>query len=150
MAKRIFVDADSCARPAKSFILRTAEHHRIAVFFVANRAVPAKTENPLFVMHVCGSTKDAADNFIVEKSEENDIAVTRDLILAQRLLEKNTAVLNDKGVVFTKENMQDFLNERELSLQMKALGVATGESWHSYGKKDISAFSKSLSALLGI
>lgn len=150
MAGTVFVDADSCAKPAKEFILRIAERHQIAVFFVANRNIPAQTSNPLFTMHICTAEKDAADRFIAESSDKNDIIVTRDLILAKRLLEKKAAVLNDKGIVFTEEKIYDCLKERELSLQMKALGVATGERWHSYGKKDFSAFTKSLLSLLGI
>ena len=53
-------------------------------------------------MHISEATADAADNYIVEHCGENDVAVTRDIPLASRLVEKGITVLNDRGVVYIR------------------------------------------------
>ena len=119
--------------------------------FVANRAVPlpATVEQAGWVrMEVCGFQKDAADDFIASSAEAGDVAVTRDLLLAKRLLAQGVAVINDKGFMFSEDTLPALLEERALSLQMKALGVATGGKRRTYGKKELASFTKGLDTLL--
>lgn len=147
----IFVDADSCASRARHAIARTAAKWHIQAVFVANRTIPlsAPIEQAGWVRaQVCGSQKDAADDFIASHAKAGDVAVTRDLLLAGRLLAQGVAVINDKGFVFSQEKLPALLEERALSLQMKGLGVATGGKRHTYGKDELAAFTKELNSLL--
>ena len=97
---------------------------------------------------VCGTQKDAADDFIASHAKAGDVAVTRDLLLAKRLLKQGVAVINDKGFVFSQEVLPALLEERQLGLQMKALGVATDGKRNTYGKKELASFNKELNTLL--
>ena len=56
--------------------------------------------------------------------------------MAQRIFNKKISVMNDKGTVFNKENLEYFIEERMLSIQMKSLGVSTGGKWKNYSRKD--------------
>lgn len=145
----IFVDADSCEKSARKFVLTAAVNKNINVIFAANKNIPFDFNSPLFKMQICSKDKNSADDFIVENSRPGDIVVTRDLILAERIFSKNIAVINDKGTVFNKENLAYLIEERQLSIQMKKLGVSTGGKWKNYSGRDFENFKKSLSALLG-
>ncbi len=144
----IFVDADSCEKNARKFILNLAAKKNIKVTFAANKNIPFSFNNPLFKMEICSKEKNSADDFIVENSKPGDIVVTRDLILAQRIFNKKISVMNDKGTVFNKENLEYLIEERKLSIQMKSFGISTGGKWKNYNGKDFEKFKRAFSALL--
>ena len=144
----IFVDADSCEKNARKFILNLAAKKNIKVTFAANKNIPFSFNNPLFKMEICSKEKNSADDFIVENSKPGDIVVTRDLILAQRIFNKKILVMNDKGTVFNKENLEYLIEERQLSIQMKSFGISTGGKWKNYNGKDFEKFKSAFSALL--
>ncbi|MBO4404943.1 MAG: DUF188 domain-containing protein [Treponema sp.] len=137
---RIFVDADSCPSSVRNVILNKAAEKSLEVIFAANRNIPFDFENPLFKMKICPSGKDSADSFIENESSQKDIIITRDILLAGRLLKKNKTVINDRGTRFTEKNISRFLEERELSLQMEALGLHKGKSRKVFGEKELSSF----------
>ena len=91
-------------------------------------------------MIVCEKEQNAADNYIFEHTSENDIVVTRDIPFAARLVEKNIAVMNDRGVLFSKDNIEDKLREREFSLNMSEIGLG-GNKGNYYGDKELKKFS---------
>lgn len=147
MITSIWIDADNCPSPAKKLILTKAALKKICVTLVANRPIPFE-ENSLFKMIVCEKGENAADNYIVENAENTALVITRDLPLAQRLLEKNISVMNDRGVIFTKENIIPMLKDRELAMQLATIGVNTGAKWKTYNSRDVEAFEKSLEKIL--
>ena len=113
-----------------------------------HKNIPFSFINPLFKMEICSKEKNSADDFIVENSKPGDIVVTRDLILAQRIFNKKILVMNDKGTVFNKENLEYLIEERQLSIQMKSFGISTGGKWKNYNGKDFEKFKSAFSALL--
>ena len=78
-------------------------------------------------MILAENTKDSADNIIFENITEKDIAITRDILLAERLVQKNIKTINDRGTYFSKENIkkkfQEFL---PLLIQMVTKMPLTG------------------------
>ena len=85
--------------------------------------------------------KDAADNYIVSSASEKDIVITRDILLAERLVAKNISVINDRGTAFTKDNIQDKIADRNFDLQLAQIGLG-GSKKNSYGEKEFSKFKK--------
>jgi len=139
---KVFVDADNCDKDSRKIILKACTRENVECNLVANKEIPIHTQNVKFKMTVCSAEKDSADNYIVENASGNDMAVTRDIILAKRLIEKNIFAMNDKGRLFTKDNIADLIEQRELSLQMKNLGISNGmNSWKSE-QKQTGEFSK--------
>ncbi|WP_187152294.1 DUF188 domain-containing protein, partial [Treponema endosymbiont of Eucomonympha sp.] len=61
----------------------------------------------LFTMIVTGKHESSADEYIVAHVTENDIAVTRDIQLAARLVEKRITVLNDRGIEYSSGTVAD-------------------------------------------
>lgn len=137
----IFVDADSCPRPVKNHILQYSKNHSIPLVFAANREIPVE-ENLLpseFIMKICDKTEGAADDFIVSSSKEGDVVITRDIPLADRLLQKKVTVMNDRGFLFTQDNIIDKLNERRFSLNLADLGLEPKKK-SFYSEKEFKKF----------
>ena len=69
---------------------------------------------------------DAADDWIVEQVEADDIVITADIPLAGRCLKKGAAVLGSTGKPFTEDMIGDALATRELLSELREAGTATG------------------------
>lgn len=140
MSCTIFVDADSCPSQAKNIVLRAGIRRNLNIVYVANRKIPFSMESPLFKMVVVENKEGAADDYIVENVTDKDLVITRDIPLAKRLIDKNVITINDRGTYFDRENVERMLRQRELSMQMAALGLHTGMSYSTYSNKDVQKF----------
>jgi len=137
---QIFIDADSCPRQAREMVLRFAARLKIKTVFVANRSIPGI---PKEAMELCPPGEGAADNRIVELAQKGDLVLSRDLPLAERLVEAGVLVLDDRGRVFTKENIRERRSMRDFVVGLAQNGLDT-ERTASYNKKDLNAFANSL------
>ena len=98
----IFVDADAC--PVKEEIVRVADRHELTVHFVSN----ARMRLPVGIdvrRVIVPEGPDAADDWIAENVTDTDIAITADIPLAARCLEKSAQALGPKGKPFTPDNI---------------------------------------------
>lgn len=138
----LWVDADSCPAPARDIIIRFSKRLSLECWFVANRVISIpKSEN--FHMIVTESEKDAADNYIFDNINDNDIAITRDIPFAARLVEKNIVIINDRGTLYNKDNISERLSLRNFNLSLFENGIES-EKTSVYGKKELNAFSNCL------
>src|SRR3546814_8207711 len=97
----IYVDADAC--PVREEILRVADRHGLVVHLVSNRGF--RTGDRPNVRNVMVSDRlDAADDWIAERIGPGDVAVTGDIPLAARCLEKGAKVLDTRGQPFTEHD----------------------------------------------
>ena len=87
----VWIDADSCPKLVREFVLKYAENKNLSVIFVANKEIPCSKTN--FKMIICPQEQDAADNYIVNNVQENDLVITRDIPLAARLVDKSITKL---------------------------------------------------------
>lgn len=107
------------------------------VFVAARRpALPAGIE---LVLVEAGP--DSADDRLLELAAPGDLAVTRDLPLAERLAEKGLVVLNDRGDVFTSGNVRERRSLRDRAAELRVAGVVPesprGRRW---GPKELKSF----------
>jgi len=143
---KILVDADSCPRPARDLVLRRALKLNIRIIFAANRLIP---DSEGAEMEICPTTDNSADDRIVELAEKGDFVVTRDVPLAKRLVEKNVSVIDDRGRVFTSNNINELLSLRNFSVGLADSGLGI-ERINNYGKKELKTFADSLDRFLTI
>ena len=134
----IWVDADSCPIPVKDIIFRFCKRLNLKLIFVANHQIPMP-KSELFKMIVCDATPDAADNYIVENALQNDIVITRDIPMASRLIEKNITTINDRGLLFTSENIREKLSLRNFNKELYDNGILS-EKTSTFSKKDVNNF----------
>jgi uncharacterized protein YaiI (UPF0178 family) len=133
---KIYVDADAC--PVKDEIYRVAERYDLDVTVVANSRMRVPYEKRIR-LKVVGDGFDAADDWIAEHVEGDDIVITADIPLAARCLEKGAAVIGSGGRPFTEDNIGDAMASRELLSELRETGEITGGP-PPFGKKDRSRF----------
>jgi uncharacterized protein len=136
----IFVDADAC--PVKAEVERVAERHGLVVHIVSNGGI-RPSANPLLRTVIVDGAADAADDWIAEHIQANDIAITADIPLASRCLKKGAAVLGPTGKPFTEESIGMALGMRDLHRHLRE---ATGTQTFNAGftKADRSRFLNAL------
>ncbi|MCL2244225.1 MAG: DUF188 domain-containing protein [Treponema sp.] len=155
---KILVDADSCPKAARELVIRRAAKLSLCVVFAANRPIPGvKRENSSLdyalsaaenvIMEICPVLDNSADDRIVELAESGDIAVTRDIPLAKRLIEKNVITLDDRGRVFTQNNINEFLSLRNFMTGLADNGLEIQRT-ANYGRKELKTFADSLDKIL--
>lgn len=134
----IWVDADSCPVRIREIICKAACRVNIEAVFVANRKIPLPQSHNIKTI-ITDNTEQSADLYIIENAACSDIVVTRDIPLAKVLVEKNITVINDRGVLFTYENINTLLSSRNFMYQLAMNGL-TPEKTSSFGKREIQKF----------
>ena len=132
----IFVDGDAC--PVKAEVEKVAARHGLAVTIVSNGGL-RPSANPMLRHVTVAEGADAADDWIVEHIAAGDIAITADIPLASRCLDKGAKVLGPTGKPFTQEGIGLALGMRELSRHLRE--VSGGQTFNAgFGKQDRSRF----------
>ena len=86
----IYVDADAC--PVKDEILKVSYRHQLNVYLVSNQWMRMEV-GPLVQKIVVSEGADEADNWIVDQIDQYGIAITADIPLAKRCLDKGASVI---------------------------------------------------------
>jgi uncharacterized protein YaiI (UPF0178 family) len=94
-------------------------------------------------LKVVGQGMDAADDWIVENVDADDIVITADIPLAARCVRKGAYVLGPTGKPFTDDNIGSALATRNLLSDLRELGEIKGGP-PPFGKKDRSRFLEGL------
>ncbi len=119
----IYLDADAC--PVKEEAYRVADRYQLNVFVIANQEIRIP-QNARTQLVVVADDPDAADDWIVEKAEANDIVVTADILLADRCIKKQVVVVGPKGIEFTEDSIGSVVATRELMKHLREVGVSRG------------------------
>jgi uncharacterized protein YaiI (UPF0178 family) len=143
---KILVDADSCPRLAREVVLRAAVRLRVKTVFAANRPIPG-IDGEFAVMELCPPGEGSADNRIVELAKPGDLAVSRDVPLAGRLLAAGVVVIDDRGRRYSPENIGELLSLRNFMVGLAENGLGP-ERAACYGKKELKKFADSLDLVL--
>ncbi|MDR0997497.1 MAG: DUF188 domain-containing protein [Treponema sp.] len=143
---KILVDADSCPRPARDLIIRAARRTGLTAIFAANRPIPGLRGDTV-IMELCPPGDGSADNRVVDLARQGDVVITRDIPLAQRLVEKDVTVMDDRGTVYSRENIRERLSLRNFMVGLANNGLDPERS-ASYGKQELKAMADSLDRLL--
>ncbi|HWY63535.1 MAG TPA: YaiI/YqxD family protein [Rhizomicrobium sp.] len=132
----VYVDGDAC--PVKAEIEKVASRHGLPVTIISNGGL-RPSANPLLRHVTVAEGADAADDWIVEHISAGDIAITADIPLAARCLDKGARVIGPNGKPFTQEGIGMALGMRDLSRHLRE--VSGGETRHAgFSKQDRSRF----------
>lgn len=151
----IWADGDSLQAELRRLLCRRANAEarsaalegrppRFRASFVAARMPPLDLGPGVEAETVEGGP-DMADDRIEERAEAGDLAVTRDLPLAERLAVKGLRVLNDRGDVFTADNARERRSLRDRAAELRSLGLAPESPRRSgWGPRELKAFADAL------
>lgn len=134
----IWVDADSCPVKIREIIAKAALRLSLVSFFVANHPIPFSS-NEFTQMVVVEEGEGVADDYIVTCAQPGDLAITRDIPLASRLLERGLTVLNDRGDLFSADTIRERLSVRDLMYELRSYGIQP-ERQTLLGAKEIQQF----------
>jgi uncharacterized protein len=144
---RILVDADAC--PVKEEIYRVAFRRDVPVTVVSNSRLRIP-DHPLVKREVVSDGFDAADDRIAELSGPGAVAITADILLADRCLKAGAAVLSPTGKPFTAASIGAAIATRAILADLRA-GVETGDRLGGpppFSKADRSRFLQALDETL--
>jgi len=136
----IYVDADAC--PVKDEVLRVGGRHGLDVYIVSNGGLRPSADPRVHTV-IVGNDPDAADDWIADKIGAGDIAVTNDIPLAARCIDKGARVLAPTGKPFTEESIGMAVAMRDLMTQLRDSGEITGGPG-GFTKRDRSRFLQAL------
>ncbi|MGA2547271.1 MAG: DUF188 domain-containing protein [Rectinemataceae bacterium] len=162
----IWADGDSLQAELRRLICRRANREakaavvagrpaRFRAVFVAARMPPLDLGPGVKAMDVSKQSEGSgeakinseglADDRMVASAEPGDLAVTRDMPLAERLAEKGLRVLNDRGEVFTADNARERRSLRDRAVELRALGLVPESPRRSgWGPRELKAFADAL------
>ena len=143
----IWVDADACPRPVKEVIYKASRRLSVPVTLVADRIMATPQGFPLVRSITVVQDLDAADDWIAEKVDANDVVITADIPLAARIVESGAIGIDPRGEEYTEGNVRERLSVRDFMHELREMGVQTG-GHSSYGPKDKQRFSNALDRIL--
>ncbi len=172
---RIYVDADSMTQQHRSIIVKRAIKEEAEAYFVADRnlkdiqdAISLDSErlrNPLreslskeelrkikskIKMIIVASGANSADDKIVEIAISPGLAITHDIPLSQRLIEKGITVIDDRGNTLDASNIAERMSIRDINRDFREMGIVSDKSKRfepSTINKFSSAFDKAINDL---
>jgi uncharacterized protein len=119
----IFIDADAC--PVKTEVFRVAGRYYLNVTLVANSWMRIPNDQRIR-LEVVKDGFDAADDWIDEHVQMDDIVVTGDILLASRCLKKGARVIGTTGKPFLENNIGDAVATRALLSELRSSGELKG------------------------
>jgi uncharacterized protein YaiI (UPF0178 family) len=132
----IYVDADGC--PVKEEVYRVAARYGLKVWVVANDWLRVPDE-PLLTRVTVGEGLDRADDWIAERIGPGDVAVTADVPLAARCVERGARALALNGRAFSADSIGSDLANRNLMTALREAGEIRGGG-RPFTKHDRSRF----------
>lgn len=134
----IWVDADSCPKPVRELLIRAADRRLLQMVFVADRKLPLP-QSPYIFSRVVETGTDHADMEVVAEAKPGDLVITRDIPLAARLVKSGISAIDDRGFVFSEDNIGERLSVRNLMYDLREGGIQP-ERTKPASQKDLKAF----------
>jgi uncharacterized protein YaiI (UPF0178 family) len=144
---KIYVDADAC--PVKKEIERVASRNKIEVLLVANGGL-RPISHPLIQNVFVSTDSDAADKWIVDNGQSNDLVITADIILADNCIKKGMLVLKPNGEELNQANIGNTLSLRDLSSDLRSANPFFQGSGKTFSKQDKIRFLDNLEKIIRI
>lgn len=118
---QILVDADAC--PVKDIVVQEARRRGVAVTMVTDTSHVMTGDYAQVVTVSQGA--DSADIALINLTQRGDIVVTQDYGVAALALGKGARALNQNGLIFCADNMDELLFSRYVGKKVRRGGGRT-------------------------
>jgi uncharacterized protein YaiI (UPF0178 family) len=143
---RLFIDGDAFPNLLKPIILKAIERLKLETYIIANKKINiGKSKYITYIIVELGA--DEADHKIIEMVEENDLVITADIPLADRIITKKAHAIDHRGELYSVDNIKQYLTMRNFMQEMREAGEITGGP-KAFGQKDARKFANQLNAFL--
>lgn len=142
----LFIDGDALPNLLKPIILRSIKRLSLATKVISNKKISIGKSSYITYLIVDNGI-DEADNHIVELVRENDIVITSDIPLADRIVSKGAYAIDHRGILYDKENIKSHLAIRNLMQNIRDSGEVT-KGPAPFNKKDVHNFATTFNNFL--
>lgn len=142
----LYIDGDALPNLLKPILLRAIERLKIPTKVVSNKKITmGKSEYIEYILVEQGA--DEADNYIADVLVANDLVITADIPLADRVITQDAHAIDHRGERYTSENIKQYLAIRNLMQEIRDSGELT-KGPAPFGKKDAHNFATTLNNFL--
>lgn len=142
----LFIDGDAFPNLLKPIVLRSIERLSLPTKVIANKKINIGTSKHIEYI-IVDQGADEADHHIVALCEEEDLVITADIPLADRIISKNAHAIDHRGELYSLDNIKQYLAMRNLMESIRESGEMTGGP-KPFGTKDAHAFANQFNAFL--
>ncbi|MFW5976853.1 MAG: YaiI/YqxD family protein [Bacillota bacterium] len=140
---RILVDADSC--PVLDIIEKIARNYNLDLLIFSD--IYHNIKSDYGKIKKVDRKDEEADMILFNHSRSRDIVITQDYGLAAMLLSKDCKVINNKGQIFSDDNIDYLLMKRHHNSKLRRAGKKHPTAKKRKKKDDIK-FKKSLEKII--
>lgn len=142
----LYIDGDAFPNLLKPIVHKAIEKRGITTWVIANKKINIGSSVHISY-EIVASKENEADDKIVELLLPNDLVITADIPLANRCLEKNAHAIDHRGVMYTHDNIKDYLAMRNLMQEIRDSGEIT-KGPAPFTAKDAQKFANALNNFL--
>ena len=121
----IWVDADACPGAIKDILYRAANRAEIRLTLIANQMLRVPPSPWIRALQV-PSGFDVADARIAQEAQAGDLVVTADVPLAAAVIARGAVVIEPRGDLLDRRNIEERLTMRNFMEGLRNSGVETG------------------------
>ena len=142
----LYIDGDAFPNLLKPIIIRAIERLKLKTYVLSNKKINiGKSKFITYTIVEAGA--DEADNQIVELVKENDLVITADIPLADRLITKKAHAIDHRGELYSVDNIKQYLAMRNLMEEIRGMGEMT-KGPPPFGQKDAQNFANQFDKFL--
>lgn len=139
---KIWVDADACPVAIKEILYRAANRAEVSLTLVANQMLRVPPSPWIAAVQVPAGF-DVADARIAQEVLAGDLVVTADVPLAAAVIAKGAVVIEPRGDLLDRRNIEERLTMRNFMEGLRNSGVETGGP-AAFSNADKQAFANQL------
>ena len=142
----LYIDGDAFPNLLKPIVLKAIKRLELKTYVVANKKINVGNSQHIeYIIVEAGA--DEADHKIVEMVKEQDLVITADIPLADRIISKNAHAIDHRGELYSVENIKQYLAIRNLMQEIRESGEIT-KGPKAFGVKDAQKFANQFNAFL--
>ncbi len=142
----LYVDGDAFPNLLKRVLHRAIERLALETIVVSNKQIYIGDSR--HITHIIvDEGPDEADHRIVQLVQENDLVITVDIPLADRVISKMAYVIGHRGELLNRDNIKDHLAIRDLMHDIRESG-GYGKGPTPFSSKDAHKFINQLDQFL--
>jgi uncharacterized protein YaiI (UPF0178 family) len=142
----LFIDGDALPNLLKPILLKSIERLHLKTYVISNKKIGIG-KSPLICYNIVDKGIDEADHHIVELVQKNDIVITSDIPLADRIVSKGAYAIDHRGILYDKNNIKSALAIRNLMQEIRDSGEKT-KGPAPFGKQDVHNFATTFNNFL--
>ncbi|AKF24713.1 hypothetical protein YH65_04420 [Sulfurovum lithotrophicum] len=142
----LFIDGDAFPNLLKPIVLRSIERLALPTKVIANKKINIGRSSHIEYI-IVDQGADEADHRIVDLCQKDDLVITADIPLSDRIISKEGHAIDHRGELYSIENIKQYLAMRNLMESIRESGEMTGGP-KAFGPKDAHAFANQFNAFL--